>query len=302
MKTTARTAGALQKPQGLGNVDSAPMRVALAQLDARLGDVDANEERARAVLADAGAAGADLVVFPELYLSGYALRGVEGTARRPEAVGAIATTPAFLIGFHEEGADEQTHSSAAYVEAGMATHVQRKLYLVGYPPFCEDALFAPGSGLRAFDTRLGRFAVLVCNDAWQPFLPPIAVHGGAQMLFMPSCSSTAVADAKDTWRELTRVTARLLECYVVFVNRVGDEAGLSFWGGSHVVDPLGVVVAEAPRLEEALVLAEIELERVATRRRDLPLLGEPRFDLLVGELTRLRNERRIDCNSGSRVV
>src|SRR5918911_4338161 len=106
------------------------MRLALAQLDARLGDVEANARRVREAAADARAGGADLVVFPELFLSGYALRGVRAeTARRAEDVAALApAAPAALIGFHEPG-----HNSAAYVEAGAVVHVQRKLYLVDYP-------------------------------------------------------------------------------------------------------------------------------------------------------------------------
>jgi predicted amidohydrolase len=259
------------------------MRLALAQLDPRLGDVEANERRAREAIADAAAGGADLVVFPELFLSGYALRAVDSdTSRNAEDVAPLASGVAAVIGFHE-----RSHNSAAYVESGAVVHVQRKLYLVDYPPFDEDELFAPGDELRAFDTPLGRLAILICNDAWQPFLASIAVEDGARVLVMPSCSSTAVPEAEEYWRGLTRFYARMLQCYVVFVNRVGTEAGFTFWGGSHVVDPLGELVVEGPRLEEAVVFADIDLERVEARRRELPLLGEPRLDLLRGELDRL---------------
>ena len=170
----------------------------------------------------------------------------------------------------------------------MPLHVHRKLYPTDYAPFDEDALFAPGDAMRAFDTALGRAAVLICNDAWQPFLPTFAAQGGAELLLVPAASSTAVPEAEPYWRELTRFYARMLECYVVFVNRVGSEAGFDFWGGSHVVDPLGEVVAEAPREQEALLVADIDLELVEARRRELPLLGDPRLDLLSAELDRLR--------------
>src|SRR5437660_6276827 len=115
------------------------MRLALAQLDARLGDVEANERRVREAVADAAAGGAELVVFPELFLSGYALRAIDReTCRNPEDVAALADGPAAVIGFHE-----RTHNTAAYVESGAVVHVQRKLYLVDYPPFDEDELFEP---------------------------------------------------------------------------------------------------------------------------------------------------------------
>ena len=245
------------------------MRLALAQLDARLGDVEANERRVRDAIAGAAAGGAELVVFPELFLSVYALRAVEGETRRnPEAVAALADGAAAVIGFHEE-----THNAAAYVESGTVVHVQRKVTLVDYPPFDEHELFEPGTELRAFDTRFGRLAILICNDAWQPFLVSTAVQDGARVLVMPSASSTEVPEAEEYWHDLTRFYARMLQCYVVFVNRVGTEGGFTFWGGSHVVDPLGEPVVEAPRLEEAVVFADLDLERVEARRRELPLLG-----------------------------
>jgi predicted amidohydrolase len=264
------------------------VRIALAQLDCRLGDLDENRRRAREAVSAARAGGADLVVFAELQLSGYALgrSGLETAACSPAAASALAEGVAAVIGFHERDAD-RSYNSAVYAEDGEPLHVHRKLYLVDYPPFDEDEVFEPGETMRAFDSALGRVAVLICNDVWQPFLPSLAVQDGAEILLVPACSSTAVAEAEPYWRELTRFYARMLQCYVVFVNRVGEEAGFTFWGGSHVVDPWGEVVAEAPRHEEALLLADVDLEQVAARRTELPLVGDMRLELLQRELTRL---------------
>jgi predicted amidohydrolase len=264
------------------------VRIALAQVDSQLGDLDANARRARDVVSEARAGGADLVVFPELQLSGYALGRTEReTSCSPAKAAAPADGMAALIGFHESDGDRR-YNSAVYVEDGLPLHVHRKLYLAGYPPFEEDRLFEPGQTMRAFDTALGRMAVLICNDAWQPVLASLAVYDGAEILLMPSCSSNAVTEAEPYWPELIRFYARILECYVVFVNRVGDEAGFTYWGGSHVVDPTGEVVAEAPRHQEALVYADVDLGHVARRRSELPLVGgDPRFELLQTELTRL---------------
>jgi predicted amidohydrolase len=267
------------------------VRIALAQVDSQLGDLDANTRRARDVVSDARAGGADLVVFPELQLSGYALgRTDRETSCSPAEAAEPADGMAALIGFHERDGDRR-YNSAMYVEDGLPLHVHRKLYLAGYAPFEEDRLFEPGQTMRAFDTALGRMAVLICNDAWQPVLASLAVYDGAEILLMPSCSSNAVTDAEPYWPELIRFYARILECYVVFVNRVGDEAGFTYWGGSHVVDPTGEVVAEAPRHQEALVYADVDLGHVARRRSELPLVGgDPRFELLQTELTRLAAE------------
>jgi predicted amidohydrolase len=128
---------------------------------------------------------------------------------------------------------------------------------------------------------------VICNDAWQPLLPVLAVQDGAELLIFPSASATAMPDVEEYWRGLTTFYARMLQCYVVFVNRVGTEGTFTFWGGSHVVDPLGEVVVEAPRFDEALVLVDVDLERVAARRRELPLVGGLRPELLRAELERL---------------
>ena len=304
------------------------MRLALAQLDARLGDVEANAERARQAIGEATAAGADLVVFPELYLSGYGLRELEpdaarATSRTADEVAALVGGPA-LVGFREAawegqtpdtseadegtaeislqpkhdapngtrpGSDPPSFNSAALVLEGRAVHVHRKLYLVDYEPFGEHELFAPGSELRPFDTPLGRCATLICNDAWQPFLPFIATEDGAGVVLVPSCSSTAVPEAEGYWRELTRFHARMLQCFVVFVNRVGSEPGFTFWGGSHVVGPDGTTLVDAPRFEEAMLYADLDLEQVEDRRRRLTIVGDPRLDLVRAELERLARNR-----------
>jgi predicted amidohydrolase len=263
------------------------MRIGLAQLDCALGDLDANARAASEAIARARADGADLVLFPELALCGYSLAGVEGETTTDEAgLRAIAGDAAALLCYRERDG-ERTFNSAAFLERGAIVHVHRKLYLVDYPPFAETSLFAAGDDMRAFTTSLGRFAILICNDAWQPSLPPIAAADGARVLFMPACSATAVAEAEPYWHGLTRFYARMLACYVVFVNRVGSERGLHFWGGSHVVDPSGEIVAQAPRFEPALTVADIDLGAVARRRGELRLPTELRPDLLRGELDRL---------------
>jgi predicted amidohydrolase len=272
------------------------VRIALAQVDATLGDVEANVARARHTLGEAGHLGAELTVFPELQLSGYALATTNrDTARSVDELAELADDSTAVWAFHER-AGERTFNSAAYFQDGSLVHVHRKLYLTDYPPFSEDVSYAPGETMRAFDTSFGRAAILICNDAWQAALPFLAVHDGAQILLVPACSSTAVVEAETYWRELTRFYARMLQCYVVFVNRVGSEGDFTFWGGSHVVDPWGEVVAEARRFEEELLVADVDVERVEERRLELPLVRNPRLDLLAAEIQRLRKGTRANVH------
>lgn len=274
------------------------LRVALAQVDCVLGDVVENARRARAVIEEARAGGANLVVFPELSLTGYALGAVSEDVALPTddptitALAESAGDMGVVLGFVEDG-PVHTYNSSIYLEGGAAVHVQRKAYLPTYGRFEEHKHFTPGQTLRAFDSRWGRAALLICNDAWQPPLAFLAVHDGARILIAPACSSLAPDPGVDPevieqdWRDLLHFYARFLQTYVIFVNRVGEEAGVTFWGGSHVVDPWGRMVAQAPRSEPALVLADLDLAAVRQARRQMPLVKEARLDLLIREFHRL---------------
>ena len=277
------------------------MRVALAQIDCVLGDTDENLRKAKEVVAAARERGADLTVFPELSLSGYALGGlaadvaIEAHGETIRSLAEAAGEMAVVVGFCEEGRGFQTYNSAAYLEGGVLIHVHRKLYLPNYRIYEERKHYNPGQSMRAFDTRLGRMAMLICNDAWQTFLPFIAVQDGAQVLIIPADSGSypsypELLDTRSYWRGITRFYARMLESYVIFVNRVGRQDNLDFWGYSHVVDPWGTVVAEAPLHEEALITADIDLSNVRRRRREVPLVKEARLALLAREVNRLAEE------------
>ena len=277
------------------------MRVALAQIDSILGDTDENLRRAKEVVAQAKDRGADLTVFPELSLSGYALGElgddvpIEAHSKPISSLAEAAGEMAVVVGFCEEGQRFQTYNSAAYLEGGALRHLHRKLYLPNYRIYEERKHYNPGQSMRAFDTTFGRMAMLICNDAWQTFLPFIAVQDGAQVLIIPADSGSypsypELLDTRGYWRGITRFYARMLECYVVFVNRVGKQDNLVFWGYSHVVDPWGTVVAEGPLHEEALITVDIDLGNVRRRRREVPLVKEARLALLARELNRLVDE------------
>jgi predicted amidohydrolase len=107
------------------------------------------------------------------------------------------------------------------------------------------------------------------------------------VLVVPAASTARRADIEDTWHDITRFYARTLQCFVVFVNRVGEEPGLRFWGGSHVYAPGGALVAQAPRGEPALVRVDLDLDAVRRVRRGMPLVKEARLALLSRELERL---------------
>jgi N-carbamoylputrescine amidase len=281
------------------------VRITLAQTDATLGDLDGNLKRAERVISEAVDAESDLVVFPELALSGYQIGDVTHDLsispddRRLLQLSERAAGAGILIGYPEAGTHGlHTYNSAGYYEDGNLVHVHRKLYLPTYASFEERKHFLPGQHSRAYGVRGGRHraATLICNDAWQPQVAFLSTQDGAHLLLVPANSAQSMSperyDSREYWRNITTFYGRIYQLFVVFVNRVGVEGGLTFWGGSHVVDPWGEVVGECgegAEAEEALTF-EIDLADVRRRRRDIPLVREARLGLLRREIDRLLDE------------
>lgn len=279
------------------------MRITIVQTAPVLGDLAANIACVEEMIQRHGRT-SDLIVFPELALTGYAIGKVaEDLSMRPEdprllalAAAAADEDTGLMLGFVE--ADRRglfTYNSSAYYANGALVHVHRKLYLPTYSIFEERKHFTPGPSLQAFPLKEGhRAAMLICNDAWQPQLGFIATQDGAQILFVPTNSAQSQFpehyDSTTYWNDITTFYARMFQVFVVFVNRVGVEGELDFWGGSHVVDPWGQRLAEAkPHVEEVLTV-EIDLTMVARRRRAIPLVKEARLGLLRREIDRLLSE------------
>ena len=280
------------------------MRMTLAQVDSRPGELEANVARAEQVIAEAVSTGTDLVVFPELSLSGYTIGDLKEDVSIPpddermvKLARAATKGAGVLLGFPEAQAHGlHMYNSAAYYEDGLLVHVHRKLFLPNYATFEERKHFLPGQSSRAFPIMGGRHraATLICNDAWQPQLAYVATQDGALILLVPACSAQSIFpekyDSRSYWRGITRFYGRMFQLYVVFVNRVGTEGSLRFWGGSHVVDPWGEVIAEADEYQEQLLTVDIDLSQVRRRRRDIPLVREGRLGLLRREIDRLLEE------------
>jgi predicted amidohydrolase len=290
--------------------------LALAQIAPLLGDVAQNITLHQSKIAEARSAGADLVVFPELSLTGYQLQDLapEIAMRRndPRLLALAKGTsggPSAVISFVESADDHRLFASAALLEGGEVRHVARKCYLPTYGLFDERRFLAAGDAIRATRAALGGPAVEgdvgigigVCEDFWHPTLPSILAQDGAELLINvaagPARGASVDADqglgSAASWGTLLRATAALTTSYVAFTNRVGVDESLIFWGGSRVIGPDGVVLAEAPLFEEALLLAEIDLDEVARARNALPLLRDERL-----ELTRREYDRIIATRAG----
>ncbi len=283
-----------------------PLRIALAQVAPRLGDLDANLARHLELLDAARDGGAGLVVFPELGLTGYQLQDLASEvamrlddprlARFAAATGGLSA----VVSFVEESADHRLFIAAALIEDGEVRHVHRKVHLPTYGLFDERRFFAAGDMVRATPSRLGvGVGLAVCEDFWHMSTPQLLALDGAQVLINVSSSpgrdlartSEVGLGTAGSWRTLMRTYAQLTTSFVVFCNRVGVDESLSFWGGSEVIGPTGAAIFSAPMFEEGLFFTDVELGDVRRERIGLPLLRDERPELVAREWRRLVAER-----------
>lgn len=277
-------------------------RIALAQMNTVLGNMPANLEKHLALIEAAKAQDADLVIFPELSLTGYFLQDlVPGVAVNPhndpviERLKKASQDLDLMIGFVETDARSRFYIAAAYLSQGEIVHIHRKVYLPTYTIFDEKRYFTPGNSMRAFNTRFGRVGMLICEDFWHVSTPYALWLDGADVFYLHAASPGHGLDTTGriaSEREVENILstyAGLFTSFVAFTNRAGYEDGLYFPGGSLAVNPSGQVVARANH-EEGLTLTVLDTAELRRKRFRLPLLRDERPDLLAAELQRIQRE------------
>ena len=280
-------------------------RIALAQLAPRLGELDANFGLVSDWLRRASADGAQLAVFPELALTGYLLQdlvpevAIGADDKRLLALSREAPETLVAVGFVEETDDHRYANSAALLHGGELIGFHRKLYLPTYGLFDEGRFTRPGDRVRTHDAGkpIGRIGLSVCEDFWHASVPMLQALDGAELLVNVAAGpsrapgSSAGLAAIAGWHKMQDTYALLGTVPLAFCNRVGNEEGLTFWGGSRILAADGSTVVEAPLWEEALVVGTIETDDVRMQRYGLPLLADERLELTRRELDRIIAER-----------
>lgn len=277
------------------------LTLALAQMNTVLGNVEANLEHHLDLIQQAKGAGADLLVFPELSLTGYVLQDLApAVAHRP-----IPEDPVFrplldasenldlMVGFVDEDQRHRFYISAAYLSQGEVLHIHHKVYLPTYGLFDEGRFFAWGDTIQAFDTRFGRVGMLICEDFWHASPPYLLWLDGADLMLFQSASPGRGLNSEPSlesarWVDhINQAYSSLFTTFVAHTNRVGFEDGLNFWGGASIFDPNGKRVIQGPFHQEVMVAAEIDLNQLHRTRARLPLLRDERPTFTQQELARI---------------
>jgi NAD+ synthase (glutamine-hydrolysing) len=247
------------------------MRIALAQINPVVGDLDGNRSLILARLEEARSAGADLALFPELAVTGYppedlllrpgfvraAEKSLEEIAHSTRGIVAVVGTPYF---------DRDLYNAAAVCAGGEVKAMVKKRFLPNYGVFDEFRYFAPGDGLFLFEHGSTLIGVTVCEDMWQPGPPATDLAlAGAELIVNISASPFHLLRDRER-EEMFRTRARDSSAFVAFCNSVGGQDELIFDGHSLVIDDEGTVLARAPGFEEALVLIDVDPSSVVSRR------------------------------------
>jgi predicted amidohydrolase len=277
----------------------AEMKVAIAQIKPVLGDFKANLEIHVENISRAGEHKADLVIFPELSLTGYTLKDLTSdVALRLDSTDLSPLLKAskkvdIVVGAVEESDEFLFYNSAIYISDGRILHTHRKLYLPTYGMFEEGRHFATGRNLSAFKTRFYKAGILICEDAWHSVCPLILTLKGALVIInLANGTARGIETEKQiasatVWERMNSFYAVNHSAFFVFVNRAGVEDGVSFWGGSEVIDPFGERIIKAPYFEEALVYADIDTDVARRARIKSPLLRDERVGLALREFEAL---------------
>ncbi len=277
------------------------MKVAVAQITCVLGDLEKNIKHHLEFCNEAIKNKADMIVFPELSLTGYSLKDLnyvisldlEMTEALDE-LKSISKKISIVCGLAEEDGNFAIYNTGIYISDGEIQFRHRKIYPPTYGLFEEFRYFSRGTECKAHESKFGKIGLLVCEDMWHLSLPYTVTMDGAQIIVGIAASPTRLAVNYDKFKnyevnsEQHRAFARILSSYFIFSNRVGFEDGINFWGGSEVVDPFGNVIAAGKLFEEDMIYAEVNYEEVRRARHQARHFLDEDLDLTIRNLQKIR--------------
>jgi predicted amidohydrolase len=281
------------------------VRLRVEQMAPVLADPAANLVRIASAQAEAMRDGVDVVLTPELSISGYDVRDRVhslAAAESDQPFPVLAHGPEVVLGTIEHDERFVPYNAALHLRRGRVLHRHRKVHLPTYGMFEEGRFFGRGTQVRAYDAGGGwRVGMLVCEDLWHPALAYLLAADGAHVLLVQSAATGRGAWAGGAsggrwaswaaWEHLCCAAAAAYGVYVALANRVGVEGGCVFAGGSMIVAPGGDVIARADDRAEDRLTADLSLDAVAAARRPFALARDDRPDLVHRELARLLENR-----------
>lgn len=274
------------------------MNIFLAQTKPMLGNTEKNLGKMVEVIQKEIDKGTEIVVFPELSLTGYLLEEMVydvASEKVPEILMELSKKISIIFGAVELGEDLYHYNTAFYLEDGEVKHKHRKVYLPTYGLFDEGRYFKDGDTIRAFDTKFGRVGMLICEDVFHQSSSYVLGQDGAHTIFVITNSPTRFTnkglEIGELWESICKTTSVSNTCFTVMVNRVGVEDGVSFWGGSLAVSPSGDTIKRLEYFNEDGANISINKREVAKVRFASGSSKNEKIDLVLNELRRIKKSR-----------
>jgi predicted amidohydrolase len=245
---------------------------------------------------------ADLLIFPELSLTGYLVRdradevalSLDSSEFVQLCEASRDLSTAVMFGFVEQGKGDVVYNSAAYIQDGQVKTIQRKVYPPTYGIFDEGKYFARGKEVKV--DQFGPFDVsmLICADLWHPSLVQIASHKHVSLLIgminSPEGGLGSTYSSSIGWERVGQFYSSIYGCYVVLVNRVGMEEGINFFGNSMIFDPFGNVIEKCLFNEEEVRISEIDMKQVKALRKMLPTMRDEDIHFTIRQLSKISDD------------
>lgn len=282
------------------------MKIALAQISPHLGNVQRNLDRHIHFIRKAQKNKVDLLVFPELSLTGYTLKDlVEETALNPHEsslwnkLKAESQSLSMIFGFVEEKEKGVFYNSAAFLNKGEVLHIHRKVFPPTFGMFEEKKFFAEGKNFHSFNTPFGRAGMMICRDFLHYGASYLLFAGGAELIIVPSAApgrgfaETEGFASSEMWELMGQTISRFSTAFLIYCNRVGFEDGKTFAGGSFIYNPGGKLLLKAPYLEESFLIHEVNLHEIRTQRKKNPFKRDDKPSLVLQQLQRIINAQEI---------
>lgn len=280
------------------------INITSAQIGNVLGDIDKNLETHYKHVEQAIDQKQDIIVFPELSLTGYSLKdavydvALAANDSKFDKLRKLSEHISILVGTVELNEQYEIFNSALYFEDGQLLTRHRKVYLPTYGVFEEKRYFSAGNRFRAFDCKFGRFGILVCEDMWHPTSGIIMSQDGASVIFVMTAGLARGMGEDEKpqniriWETLNRALAISTTSYIIFANRVGIEDGLIFWGGSEFIDPHGEVIKKAQYFETDQISTSIDFLKLKHARINTTLISDEKLNVVIDELSRIEANRK----------
>ncbi|MEO6150744.1 MAG: carbon-nitrogen hydrolase [Mucilaginibacter sp.] len=285
------------------------VKVGIVQMSC-VADKQQNLDKAIAKVREAAAKGAHIVCLQELFTSLYfcdvedydnfqLAEAIPGPSTDALQVVAAELGVVIIASLFEKRAQGVYHNTTAVLDVdGSYLGKYRKMHIPDDPGFYEKFYFTPGDlGYKVFNTKFAKIGVLICWDQWYPEAARITALMGAEILFYPTAIGWASSQDADTnteqynaWQTIQRSHSVANGVHVVSVNRVGEEAGLKFWGGSFVSNPFGKVLYQASPDEEEVTVHELDLDKTDYYRSHWPFLRDRRIETYQPITKRLIDE------------